>query len=823
MKSHQLAIGTLALVATLAARTATTPIRPSLKAFAAPGTAQLHVFGIRAPEQRFQPGDSKLDSALSDLKRRMGTAAASLSPADLQVLSPAARFLQSSADATPMILVDAVTTGDPQSLKAALEELGLQHASVFSNDVSGWLPVDRIQAATARAELHSLRAAMPRARAGAVTTQGDYAQRSDVLRTTYTTLTGSGINVAALSDSYDCFAVFASKGIPTSGGTGYAPNGFTATAANDISSGDLPSAGVTLIPTAANPGEAQCMNGTHYNGYPLQSPFADEGRAMLQIVHDIAPGATLGFHSAEWGEADFANAIKAIATAGAHVIADDVGYFDEPFFQDGIVAQAIDTVEGQGVAYFSAAGNDADIAYDNLAPSMITPGSGPTSGEKLLNFDTSGATTATTLPITIPVMEPGELVAVILQWDQPYVTGAPGSGGATSHLDLCVTGATAPEIVIDLSGNSVSCTGPNSTGSDPNRILIIANPANASGNTTQQTLNVMIGLADGTAAPGRLKLAVDGGGLKVAINQFATNSSTMQGHPNAAGAAAVGAAFFFDTPRCGTSPAKLERYSSLGGTPILFDSSGNRLATAIVRQKPDFVGPDGGNDTFLGFTLASAGLTGSNGQLNTTNDSCQNNPAYPNFFGTSAATPHAAGIAALMLQANPALTPTQIYDALRNTALPMDSPSPSYTSGYGFIQADAALATLPPGPPKLSLAASSVAVNTTTTISWTSINTTGCTASGSWTGSQQTSGSATITAPATAGTATYTLTCSNSHGSNASSVNLTVTAASGGGGGSSGGGGGGGGGGSLEALTLLALLGLAIVREVRRRRVSALN
>ena len=46
------------------------------------------------------------------------------------------------------------------------------------------------------------------------------------------------------------------------------------------------------------------------------------------------------------------------------------------------------------------------------------------------------------------------------------------------------------------------------------------------------------------------------------------------------------------------SPAQLEAYSSLGGAPTLFDASGTRLAVPIVRQKPDFVGPDGANDTF---------------------------------------------------------------------------------------------------------------------------------------------------------------------------------------------------------------------------------
>ncbi len=80
----------------------------------------------------------------------------------------------------------------------------------------------------------------------------------------------------------------------------------------------------------------------------------------------------------ENSEADFANGIGKLAAAvsaggaGAKVIADDIGYFDEPFFQDGIVAQAIDAVEANGVAYFSAAGNDGTLAYDNTAPSFAT-------------------------------------------------------------------------------------------------------------------------------------------------------------------------------------------------------------------------------------------------------------------------------------------------------------------------------------------------------------------------------------------------------------------------------------------------------------------
>jgi hypothetical protein len=614
---------------------------------------------------------------------------------------------------------------------------------------------------------------MPRARTGAVTSQGDFAQRSSVVRTNYPTLLGTGVRVGVLSDSFNCYAVYAepNSGVPASGNEGYAYNGFTADYATDVSTGDLPS-GVDVVE------EASCLN----YGAPTQLPFGDEGRAMLQIVHDVAPGAALAFYTAENSEADFASGIGKLATAGAKVIADDVGYFDEPFFQDGLVAQAIDAVEAQGVAYFSAAGNDGSLAYQNTAPSFLsTSTSGANSGEHLLNFDRTGATNTTSLPVTIPAIPPGDFVAVVVEWDQPYVTGAPGSPGATSSIDLCVTGGTGADTITDYDGNAVSCTGANAVGSDPYQIMIIGNPANAAGNSAQQNLNIVVGLATnskGTIVPGRIIVAVEDDGLGSTIDStFATNSATLQGHPSAAGAAAVGAAFYFQTPACGTTPAMLESYSSLGGAPILFDTSGTRLATPLVRQKPDFTGPDGGNDTFLGFTLASdTSAFPSNGLLSTSVPQCQNDPSYPNFFGTSAATPHAAGIAALMLQANPAATPSQIYSSLRSSALPMSSSSPNFSSGYGFIQADTALVI-----PTLSLSVPSIALGSSATLAWTSVYATGCTASGTgsglsanWSGAQAASGSV-VLAPTAAGTQTYKLACTNAFGTTASaSASLPV-------------------------------------------------
>ena len=250
---------------------------------------------------------------------------------------------------------------------------------------------------------------------------------------------------------------------------------------------------------------------------------------MAQIVYAIAPGATLLFRTGALGEADFASAIESLSAAPstAQVIVDDLGYFDEPFFQDGILAQAIDAAKAQGVAYFSAAGNNQDTpSYMNTSPSFKTLSTtAPNSGEYLLNFDATGATTVTSLPVTIPPLPPGDFVAVVVEWDQPYLTGAPASGGATSQLDLCITGATGLTVLLNYDNTVQSCSDPNLLGADPYLVMLIANPAVGSANTAQQTINIQVGLVNGTKAPGRIIVAVEDNGQGLAAGVAAAEGS----------------------------------------------------------------------------------------------------------------------------------------------------------------------------------------------------------------------------------------------------------------------------------------------------------
>ncbi|HEV8605304.1 MAG TPA: S8 family serine peptidase [Tepidisphaeraceae bacterium] len=514
-------------------------------------------------------------------------------------------------------------------MKTVLAALNFRRASIAGHLVSGWMPLGRLNELASISGLRFARPALFTTHVGNTTTQGDAAMRADVARSTYN-FTGAGVKVGILSDSFD------------TGSGSYA---------TDISTGDLP-AGVQILQDS--PG------GT------------DEGRGMAQIVHDVAPGASIAFATANGGQSGFANNIRALANAGAKVIVDDVQYFAEPMFQDGPISQAIDDVVAAGAVYFSAAGNEGHDAWsDDYTPATTynknafgsNPGAPRFGGGTSHDFDPGpGVDDKQTFSL-----DAGQRLTITLQWDQPFFSIS-GGGGSRADMDVFVLDAASNRIVAGGTDNNV--------GGDAVEVVQFINPFGSS-----HEYNLLIVRAGGVS-PTLLKYVFFG---PAAFGEFAQpQAGTIYGHSNAAGAVAVAAAPFYQTPAFGFDPPIVEYYSSAGPSPILFSEAGG-VITPITRQQPKVTAPDGGNTTFFG------------------QDSGQDADSFPNFFGTSAAAPHAAAVAALLLQANSNLSPAQVAAAMENTALDMDEPATGgfdagldFRTGYGLIQADAAIRSVLP-------------------------------------------------------------------------------------------------------------------------------
>jgi len=544
---------------------------------------------------------------------------------------PSNKFLQYDQGS---ILVDASTSGDGSILLNDLKKLGLQNGKYYGNVVSGMFPVAVIERAVALDSLRSISASFrPINNNGSITSQGDVALRADIARLNYG-VDGTGVKVGVLSDSYDTL------------------NG----AGADIISGDLPSSGVTVLG-----GESS------YCGTLIFC--IDEGRAMLQIINDIAPGADLFFHTALGGKAGFASGITALATAGADVITDDVFYLNEPFFQDGVIAQAIDSVKAGGVAYYSAAGNQGRHSYE--APFVdsgeifcieffLPLGDCDPTYERVGRMHDFDPGPGVDLYQSITIPEDATLT-IAMQWDAPF-----GGAGPKNDHDI---------VLLDESGSTYFeiSANDNLTTKEGWEVLQFTNAA-VLGQGTAFSMIITYDDVDSIGPPATLvKTIMFGNG--VTINDFPTHSGTVVGHANAAGAEAVGAAFFNDTPDFGTSPPILEPFSSAGGSPILFNTNGIALPAPVIRLKPEIVAVDGVNTTFF--------FNDSYGSDN-----------IDDFFGTSAAAPHAAGVAALIKEVDPSATPDQINASLENSAFNMDVPGFDYNTGYGLIQADSAIAAV---------------------------------------------------------------------------------------------------------------------------------
>jgi subtilase family serine protease len=372
----------------------------------------------------------------------------------------------------------------------------------------------------------------------------------------------------------------------------------------------------------------------------ISSGGTDEGRAMLQVVHDIAPNASLAFYTADEGEQAFANGILALAAAGCKVICDDVSYLDEPFFGGGVVAQAIQTVEAEGVTYITSAGNNASNAYQ----AAWTPTSGSFDGSSLTDTQNFGGSVVQTVSITAGS---NETVPLLFEWNQAYGAATPGG----VHVLVFHNGTIYGDYANYDSNN----------GEVNNPWIYVPLPAG--------TYQIAIENEAGPN-PGLIKEIAEGNGLPVTISD--ANSGTVFGHSLTPGVITVGAVSTADTPAFGFSTPISESFSSSGaGSELLYASDGTALSS------PEMINPVAVSSVDNIATTVSGGLG--------------------DFYGTSAASASLAGVAALILAADPYLTPAQVEQIMAETATPMSNSS---VSGAGLVQVNAAIAAatalLPP-------------------------------------------------------------------------------------------------------------------------------
>lgn len=551
------------------------------------------------------------------------------------------------------VVVDITVKDNRAAARAALQQLGVQITGEYGRVISGTIP---FTALPQLANLNSIQYARPAYRPmhqqqGGVSlmqdciispygekplpvvSQGDTAQRSWIARKKYN-VNGKGVKVGILSDSYNNLG----------------------TASAGVFRGELPGTG--------NPFDFK---------KPVEvlqdlpdSSGTDEGRAMAEIVHDVAPGAAIAFHTAFLGEANFAQGIQDLADKGCKVITDDIFYYDEPFFQDGIIAQSVDQAKKKGVTYFSAAGNQSNSSYESNYRATTDEVFGAGNGTAH-NFSAAGDPPRYYQPIFIPS---GGTFIASFQWDQPSFSA--GGDGAISDFDI---------YLIDQLGNIVAA------GATDN--IASGDPIEVFGYDNRTPDNVFFLVIVKFAGPNasRLKYTLYNAGQFFVTNPAIPGlfAPALTGHAKAAGAIAVGAAFYANTPAYAVDTPKVEVFSSLGGVANYFDGAGNR-SIAEVRRKPEITAPDGGNTSFF----APFG----NGDI------VQDADAYPNFFGTSAAAPHAAGVAALMIEAEKLnnLTPGQIKGILSSKTADMDDIYTTgfdrgfdFNTGYGLIKADEAV------------------------------------------------------------------------------------------------------------------------------------
>lgn len=625
---------------------------------------------LQAAERDAELGklDARLIPSIRALRDGSSTADALLAG----VRKANASTLIPSADGRLPLSLDLARLDDEKLAQIAATGAKITLQSAEWHSVSALANLDELNALLSVEGIRAVRMSRkPFFRAGTVTSQGDSAIKTDQVRPQYT----GNVKIGVVSEYVNQTAIG-----PGSNTSGTIPD--TDAPGATINTSDL--TGLTNQTSSDLPTPIQVLDFGPTVG--PNDPVFDEGAAMLEVIHDVAPGAKLAFASGIADQLTMAENIRKLRVAGCKVIVDDVSFADEPFFQDGPIAQAINKNVSLGVTHFTAVGNEGDLGT-LVTHSAVNPSAPPDtgtvpSGNFFHNWSLNGGTNSGFLPITIAPHSEG---IIIVQWNQPWMTytptGAAGAAGpgATDSLGLILydaPNANANILAASTDPQGYDPNNNNAVGPFGNPIEIIQYLYDQD---TPLTAYLAVDHDFGTGNSIRMRVLVSG---NVTFPSGGLGGMTAFGHTSAQGTISVASVDYTTIPASG-AVGGVELFSSKGGIgangiPYYFNSTGGSLGAVQLRDCPDISGPDGVVTTFF---------TDANFQ--------------PRFFGTSAAASHAAGLAALVLERAELTTPAQMKLLMKTTArdivaaTPLSVAGPDDRSGAGMLDGLAAITASP--------------------------------------------------------------------------------------------------------------------------------